>query len=169
MMCARLLKPEVKQHGWLYRVLERGFDELLALYERGLKVVFRHQFATLMVMMGTIIVTGYLYVIIPKGFFPQQDTGMIVGITEASQDISFPAMVERQQAVINVLLQDPAIASVGSNIGAGGATATSPTPISPPSRTTNHANDQGDQPPGGRSQLQGPPHMQAAQDITIGG
>jgi HAE1 family hydrophobic/amphiphilic exporter-1 len=60
-------------------------------------------------------------VVIPKGFFPQQDTGMIVGITETSQDISFPAMVERQQAVINVLLQDPAIASVGSNIGAGGA------------------------------------------------
>jgi HAE1 family hydrophobic/amphiphilic exporter-1 len=96
-----------------------GFDRLLALYERGLKVVFRHQFATLMVMLGTIVVTGYLYVVIPKGFFPQQDTGMIVGITETSQDISFPAMVERQQAVINVLLQDPAI--VGSNIGAGGA------------------------------------------------
>ena len=63
-----------------------------------------------MVMLGTIALTGYLYVVIPKGFFPQQDTGQIVGITEASQDISFPAMVQRQQALVDILLKDPAIA-----------------------------------------------------------
>ena len=76
MMCAYLLKPESKEHGWLYRLSERGFNGLLYVYETGLKVVLRHRFITLMVMFGTIALTGYLYVIIPKGFFPQQDTGI---------------------------------------------------------------------------------------------
>ena len=125
MMCARLLKSETgRQHGWFYRQAERGFDGLLGFYERGLKVALRYRFATLMVMFGTIALTGYLYVIIPKGFFPQQDTGMIVGIAEAAQDISFPAMVQRIEAVIAVVKKDPAVDSVGANIGAGGATAT---------------------------------------------
>jgi HAE1 family hydrophobic/amphiphilic exporter-1 len=77
-----------------------------------------------MVMLGTIALTGYLYVVIPKGFFPQQDTGQIVGITEASQDISFAAMVQRQQALVDVLLKDPAIESVSNYVGPGGPTAT---------------------------------------------
>jgi hydrophobe/amphiphile efflux-1 (HAE1) family protein len=125
MMCARLLKGEAhRQHGRLYRLFEHGFDGLLALYERGLKVVLRHRFVTLMVMLGTIALTGYLYVVIPKGFFPQQDTGQIVGITEAAQDISFAAMVQRQQALVDVLLKDPAIESVSNYIGPGGPTAT---------------------------------------------
>src|SRR6201988_117670 len=79
MMCAYLLKPESNEHGWLYRMSERGFDGLLNAYEAGLKIVLRHRFVTLMVMFGTIALTGYLYVIIPKGFFPQQDTGLILG------------------------------------------------------------------------------------------
>src|SRR6202171_4830848 len=79
MMCARLLKPETKQHGWLYRLSERGFDRLLGWYESGLKVALRHRFTTLMVMLGTIAATGYLYYVIPKSFFPQQDTGLIIG------------------------------------------------------------------------------------------
>jgi hydrophobe/amphiphile efflux-1 (HAE1) family protein len=125
MMCARLLKNERgMQHGWFYRQAERGFDGLLHLYERGLKVALHHRFATLMVMFGTIALTGYLYVIIPKGFFPQQDTGMIVGIAEAAQDISFPAMAQRVEAVIGVVQKDPAVESIGAQIGAGGATAT---------------------------------------------
>lgn len=125
MMCARLLKDQSrKKHNRLYLAFERGFDALLALYARGLQVVLRHRFATLMVMLCTIGLTGYLYVIIPKGFFPQQDTGQIVGVTEASQDISFPAMSERQQALVNVLLKDPAIQSVASYVGPGGPTAT---------------------------------------------
>jgi HAE1 family hydrophobic/amphiphilic exporter-1 len=125
MMCARLLKDEAhRQHGRLYRLSERGFDGLLALYEHGLKIVLRHRFITLMVMLGTIALTGYLYVVIPKGFFPQQDTGQIVGITEASQDISFAAMVQRQQALVDVLLKDPAIESVSNYVGPGGPTAT---------------------------------------------
>jgi hydrophobe/amphiphile efflux-1 (HAE1) family protein len=120
MMCAYLLKPETKEHGPLYRFFERGFDSLLNLYESGLKVVLRHQFITLMVMLGTVALTGYLYVVIPKGFFPQQDTGLIIGLSEAAQDISFQAMAERQQALLNAIMLDPATASVGSAVGAGG-------------------------------------------------
>ncbi|MGY3467185.1 multidrug efflux pump subunit AcrB [Bradyrhizobium sp. LM6.11] len=108
MMCARLLKHDPrKRHGRLYLVFERGFDALLSLYARGLRIVLRHRFATLLVMLSTVALTGYLYVIIPKGFFPQQDTGQIVGITEAAQDISFPAMSERQQAIVDILSKDP--------------------------------------------------------------
>ncbi|MET4279447.1 MULTISPECIES: efflux RND transporter permease subunit [unclassified Bradyrhizobium] len=124
MMCAYLLKPESREHGRLYRWSERGFDLLLSAYEAGLKVVLRHRFITMMVMIGTIAVTGYLYVIIPKGFFPQQDTGLILGQSEAAQDISFRAMAERQQAMLDAVMRDPAVASIGSAVGAGGGTST---------------------------------------------
>ena len=117
MMCAYLLKPESHEHGWLYRLSERGFDGLLSLYERGLRIALRHRFITLMTLFLTIGLTGYLYTVIPKGFFPQQDTGMITGIAEAAQDISYPAMVERVEAVIDTVLKDSAIASVGAQIG----------------------------------------------------
>ena len=120
MMCAYLLKPESKEHGWLYRASERGFDGLLHAYEAGLKIVLRHRFTTLLVMLGTIALTAYLYVIIPKGFFPQQDTGLIIAQSEAAQDISFPAMQERQQALLDALMRDPAVATIGSAVGAGG-------------------------------------------------
>ena len=174
MMCARLLKPETKEHGWLYRVFERGFDGLLNAYGAGLKVVLRHQFATLMVMLGTIALTGYLYVIIPKGFFPQQDTGLIIGLSEAAQDISFQAMAERQQALLSAVMRDPAVASVGSAVGAGGG-----------NTTVNNgrvyiALKPQNQRPGvdqviarlrtSLAKIQGITlYMQAAQDITIGG
>ena len=124
MMCAYLLKPESHVHGRLYRWSERGFDLLLNAYEAGLKIVLRHRFIALMVMIGTIVITGYLYVIIPKGFFPQQDTGLILGQSEAAQDISFQAMAERQQAMLDAVVRDPAVASVGSAVGAGGSTYT---------------------------------------------
>jgi hydrophobe/amphiphile efflux-1 (HAE1) family protein len=124
MMCAYLLKPESKEHGWLYRMSERGFDGLLHVYEAGLKIVLRHQFLTLMVMFATIATTGYLYVVIPKGFFPQQDTGLIIGQSEAAQDISFQAMEQRQQALLDAVMRDPAVATVGSAVGAGGGSYT---------------------------------------------
>jgi HAE1 family hydrophobic/amphiphilic exporter-1 len=120
MMCAYLLKPVSEEHGWLYRMSERGFDVLLNAYEAGLKIVLRHRFITLMVMFGTVALTGYLYVVIPKGFFPQQDTGLILGQSEAAQDISFQAMTERQQAMLDAIVRDPAVASVGAATGAGG-------------------------------------------------
>lgn len=89
-LCSLLLKPEPKEgakHGRLYETAERAFDGLLARYDRGLSFALRHQRATLFAMFATIALTGVLYVVIPKGFFPEQDTGMIAGITEAAQDI----------------------------------------------------------------------------------
>jgi hydrophobe/amphiphile efflux-1 (HAE1) family protein len=124
MMCARLLKPESRTHGRLFRLSEGGFNALLGAYEAGLKIVLRHRFITLLTMFLTIGLTGYLYVVIPKGFFPQQDTGLIIGLSEAAQDISYPAMAERQQALLNAIMKDPAVASIGSAIGAGGGNTT---------------------------------------------
>jgi len=123
MLCARLLKHEA-QHGRVYRLLERGFDRLVTIYERGLKIALRHRFCTLLIMLGTIAVTGYLYLVIPKGFFPQQDTGMIMGIAEAAQNISPDEMASRMKAVIATILQEPTVFSVGANMGPGGGTAT---------------------------------------------
>src|SRR5262249_39122655 len=110
-----------------YRLFEGGFDALLNLYEAGLQIVLRHRFITLMVMFGTVALTGYLYAVIPKGFFSQQDTGLIIGFSEAAQDISYQAMAERQQALIDAVLEDPAVASVGTGIGAGGGNYTTNT------------------------------------------
>src|SRR5260370_24473142 len=117
MMCAYVLKPESKEHGWFYRVLERGFDIVFNVYEAGLKIVLRHRLMTLMVMFATVALTGYLYVIISKGFVPQQDTGLILRSAEAGHDISYQAMAQRTQALIDALLEDPAVASVGTAIG----------------------------------------------------
>jgi hydrophobe/amphiphile efflux-1 (HAE1) family protein len=175
MMCSRLLKPETHQHGRLYQLFERAFDGLLGLYGRGLNIVLRHQLITLMVMLGTIVLTGYLYVVIPKGFFPQQDTGMITGITEASEDISFPAMAERQQAAANIVLQDPAVASVGSYVGPGGPTATLNNgrmfiALKPQGERNASADEVINRLRPKLARLQGITlYMQAAQDITIGG
>jgi HAE1 family hydrophobic/amphiphilic exporter-1 len=175
MMCARLLKPHREEHGWLYRLSERGFDGLLNLYEAGLKIVLRHRFATLMVMLGTIVLTGYLYVVIPKGFFPQQDTGLIVGLSEAAQDISFPAMAQRQQAVIDAVLEDPAVASIGSAIGAGGGTTTINNgrvfiALKPHDQRDVTADQVIRRLQTRLARVQGITlYMQAAQDITIGG
>src|ERR1700685_3660248 len=174
MLCARLLKAESKEHGRLYRFLERGFDNLLGAYEAGLKIVLRHRFATMMVMLGTIALTGYLYVVIPKGFFPQQDTGMIIGLSEAAQDISYQAMTQRQQALIDAVMRDPAVASIGSAIGAGGGTTTVNN-----GRMFIALKPQNERVPVDQviarlrtnlAKIQGITlYMQAAQDITIGG
>jgi hydrophobe/amphiphile efflux-1 (HAE1) family protein len=175
MMCARLLKPHREGHGRLYRLSERGFDGLLHLYEAGLKIVLRHRFATLMVMLGTIVVTGYLYVVIPKGFFPQQDTGLIIGLSEAAQDISYQAMAQRQQAVIDAVLEDPAVASVGSAIGAGGGTTTINNgrvfiALKPHDQRDVTADQVIRRLQTRLAKIQGITlYMQAAQDITIGG
>jgi len=174
MMCARLLKPDTTDHGRLYVALERAFDWLLKLYEAGLKIVLRHSFATLMTMVGTIALTGILYVVIPKGFFPQQDTGLIIGISEAAQDISFQAMADRQQALINAILRDPAVASVGSAVGAGGGTATANNGRVFIALKPHDQRESVDQVIGrlrtNLARIQGITlYMQAAQDITIGG
>jgi multidrug efflux pump len=125
MMAARLLKhkPEDKQ-SWFYRNSERVFEAVIAFYGKTLTVVLRHQFLTLLVAVGTLVGTVYLYVIAPKGFFPVQDTGVIMGISDAPQDISFAAMSIRQQALAKSILKDPAVASLSSFIGIDGTNPT---------------------------------------------
>ncbi len=108
MMCSRFLKNHSKsRHGRLFLAAEAFFDGLLGLYDASLKWVLKRQRLTLGVLIATIAATGYLYVSIPKGFFPQQDTGFILGISEAAQDISFSAMVARQLALAEVVAKDP--------------------------------------------------------------
>src|SRR5262249_12101647 len=174
MMCAYVLKPESKEHGWLYRLFERGFDVLLNVYEAGLKVVLRHRFITLVVMFATIALSGYLYMVSPKGFFPQQDTGLIIGFSEAAQDISYQAMTQRQQALIDAVLEDPAVASVGTGIGAGGGNYTTNTgrmfiSLKPKSKRDASADQVILRLQQRLANIQGIAlYMQAAQDITIG-
>ena len=125
MMAARLLrhKPESKQ-SWFYRTSEHIFEAVIAFYGKTLTVVLRYQFLTLMVAVATLVGTVYLYVIAPKGFFPVQDTGVIMGISDAPQDISFAAMSTRQQALARAILKDPAVASLSSFIGIDGTNPT---------------------------------------------
>jgi len=125
MMGARLLRPEhPEQQGRLSRGLEWCFDALLAVYDRALVVALRHRFITLMVMLGTVVATAWLFIVIPKGFFPEQDTGLILGVTQAAQNISPAGMATLQQQVISVVQKDPAVSAVSAYIGAGGATST---------------------------------------------
>jgi multidrug efflux pump len=125
MMCARLLRHTTKaEQGRSYRVSQELFDRTIAAYGGTLRWVLNHQQATLVVAVGTLILTVLLYVVVPKGFFPIQDTGVILGISEAPQSISFPAMVERQQALTGSILTDPAVASLSSFIGVDGTNST---------------------------------------------
>jgi hydrophobe/amphiphile efflux-1 (HAE1) family protein len=125
MMCARLLTPKGDgRPGRISQALERLFEGLASAYDRALIVALRHRFLTLIVMILTVGATMVLFMVIPKGFFPQQDTGMIVGISEGAQDSSPQAMMERQQAVLDVVTKDPAVASAIAYIGPGGATVT---------------------------------------------
>src|SRR5258706_146497 len=125
MMCAKLLRrvPPSEQ-GAFYRASGRWFDGVIGRYGEMLNWVLDRQTETLWVFVGTLALTVILYVFIPKGFFPLQDTGVIQGISEAPQSISFPAMAERQQALAHVILQDPAVESLSSFIGVDGANAT---------------------------------------------
>ena len=125
MMCATLLRhtPPERQ-GRVYRWSERVFERIIEGYGRSLRWVLGHQPATLLVAAATLVLTVALYVVVPKGFFPVQDTGVIQGISEAPQSISFPAMAERQQALARVILKDPAVASLSSFIGVDGTNVT---------------------------------------------
>jgi multidrug efflux pump subunit AcrB len=122
MMCARILRhnPEAQQTRF-YRASERVFRSMIDFYGRTLRVVLRYQGITLLVALGTLVLTIVLYIVIPKGFFPVQDTGVIQGISQAPQDISFKAMAANQQQLVNEILQDGAVESVSSFIGAEAA------------------------------------------------
>ena len=120
MMCARLLKPEAQEkHGRFYHWSEGLFQRTLGAYERGLQWVLRHQFFTLMVAIATLVATIWLYFIVPKGLLPQQDTGLIIGVTDAAQSISFKAMAAKQREVAEIVMRDPDVARVASFVGPG--------------------------------------------------
>ena len=121
MMAARYLKSERDvRHGRLYRLIEGAFDGVLRAYGRGLDVVLRHQFLTLLTFFATVAATGWLFVAIPKGFFPQQDTGLITASSEGAQDVSSAEMARLQEQLDRIVIADPAVETVASLIGAGG-------------------------------------------------
>ncbi|MDP9127488.1 MAG: efflux RND transporter permease subunit, partial [Pseudomonadota bacterium] len=125
MMCAKMLKAhKPEDDNVFFRKTQRWFDDVLARYDRGLVWVLDHTRLTLLVALSTVIVTGFLYVFIPKGFFPVQDTGLIQAITDAPQSISYAAMAESQQALAAAILKDPDVASLSSFIGVDGANTT---------------------------------------------
>jgi multidrug efflux pump len=125
MMSARILRhtPE-DQQGRFYKASERVFENMIAFYGRTLKFVLRYQTITLLVAVGTLLLTIFLYIIIPKGFFPVQDTGVIQGISQAPASISSQAMAEKQQELAKVVMEDPAVESISSFIGADGTNVT---------------------------------------------
>ncbi len=125
MMCSKLLKhQESSKQGRFSRGSEKFLNKLNHFYDRTLRVVLRHQTATLLVTVGTLVATILLYYYVPKGFFPVQDTGVILGISDAAQDISFSAMARRQQALADVILKDPDVVSLSSFIGVDGTNMT---------------------------------------------
>ena len=125
MLSARLIKhtPE-ESHGRIYRAVGRGFDRTIHHYDRALLWVLDHRTETMLVFLLTLALTALLYVVTPKGFFPQQDTGLLQGITDAPQSASFEAISERQQALAAKILQDPDVASLSSFIGVDGTNMT---------------------------------------------
>lgn len=125
MMCAKLLRHKPKeQHRWIYRASEKAFDGVIQFYGWTLRGVLRMQALTMIVSVLTLVATACLYLVVPKGFFPVQDTGVILGISEASQNISFDAMAERQLALNRAILEDEAVSSVSSFIGIDGTNTT---------------------------------------------
>jgi hydrophobe/amphiphile efflux-1 (HAE1) family protein len=176
MMCSRFLRHDTGGHGRLYRLIEAMFDGMLRFYERTLDVALRFRFVTLVVFLATVGATVVLFIAIPKGFFPQQDTGVVIGITEAAQDVSFAEMSRRQLALGAILQQDQDVQSFVSFVGAGGG-----------GQTANNGRiyvtlKPWDQRTGGdavafidrmRPKLVGVPgaqlYFQAAQDIRVGG
>jgi multidrug efflux pump len=126
MMCSRILRhsPPKEQQGRIFRASERVFENMIAFYGRTLKFVLGYQTVTLLVAAATLVLTIVLYIIIPKGFFPTQDTGVIQGISQAPATISFAAMAQKQQQLAHIILQDPAVQSISSFIGADGTNTT---------------------------------------------
>jgi HAE1 family hydrophobic/amphiphilic exporter-1 len=174
MMASRFLREEKHaKHGRLYQLSENAFDALLRAYERGLDLVLRWRLTTLMVFFATLVLSVYLFMIIPKGFFPQQDTGLITASSEASQDISFADMKIHQEELGKIVQADPDVASVAMSIGgSGGALNTGRMFITLKPRDERSANAQQiitrlrpklEKVQGARL------FMQAAQDIRLGG
>ena len=121
MMCSKILRHQKEsEKSWFYRASENSLNWIIDQYAAILRFVLKHQPATLVVTVGTLALTIFLFLVIPKGFFPVQDTGVILGISEAPATLSFPAMAERQQALAKVILKDPDVVSLSSFIGVDG-------------------------------------------------
>jgi multidrug efflux pump len=174
MMCAQILhRPEEDTHGRIYRFSQRVFEGVLHIYRKCLLVVLRHQFATLLVTIGTAALTVYLYAQVPKGFFPQQDTGRVMGTVQADQDISFAAMKEKMEEYVRIVMHDKNVHTI---VGfAGGNTAKNQgrmfITLNPKGKERQVTADRfiGEM----RRKLAAVPgatlYMQSAQDLTIGG
>jgi multidrug efflux pump len=172
MLCAKFLKPQQgKQHNWIYRLSERGFDLIHGTYARTLAVVLRHPQLTLVITLITIAINVYLYVIVPKGFFPQQDNGFIGGFIQADQDISFNAMREKLHSFMRIVERDPAVQNVEGFTGGGTLNSASMRISLKPLDERKVSADQVINRL--RGKLAGIPgarlFMQAAQDIRVGG
>ncbi|MET0599971.1 MAG: efflux RND transporter permease subunit [Mesorhizobium sp.] len=175
MMCSRFLQPESRQkHGRFYRASEQAFDALLNGYRTTLDVALRHHRITFTVFLATLAATGFVFVKIPKGFFPTQDTGLIVGISEGAQDISFAQMAERQRVLGRIVSADPDVATVGMAIGAAsGQTLNNGRmfiTLKPRSQRTASAGQVIDRLRPKLAQVEGAAlFLQPAQDINVGG
>src|ERR1700737_5025007 len=172
MMCARFLRHETGRHNRLYRFSENAFNRLLRTYDVSLRWVLRHQFLILLVTFGTVCLNVYLFVVTPKGFFPQQDTGRVNGMIQGDQDLSFAAMAQKMRVFTDIVAKDPAVDSVTSFTGggSGGSTARMFAQLKPLNvrklsadqviarirRATSHV-------PGAAL------YLQAVQDLTVGG
>jgi multidrug efflux pump len=173
MMCAKFLRPfDAQKHNRLYRFSEAVFDGLLGLYRRSLKLVLRHQPLTLLITIATAALSVYLYVVVPKGFFPQQDTGRVMGSVQAAQDISFAAMKDKMQQFVGIVIKDPAVQTI---VGfAGGNTSANSGRMFITLKPLAERKISADQVIGRlRRKLAVVPgatlYMQSAQDLTIGG
>jgi hydrophobe/amphiphile efflux-1 (HAE1) family protein len=173
MMCALFLRDEKHaKHGKTYMMIERGFEKLLKGYEHGLDFVLRHQKPTIITFIITVVCAGLLYAYVPKGFFPQQDIGVISGLSDGPQDISFDKMVALQHKLLDVVAQDPDVAAYGTGLGGSRPVNNGFVVIGLKARDDRESNaDQIitrlrkklNQVPGGTL------FLQAAQDITVGG
>jgi len=173
MMCAKFLKPLRREgHGPIYRVSEAIFEWVLKTYTHRLKWVLRHQALVLFITIGTAALSVYLYIIVPKGFFPQQDTGRLMGAIHAEQDISFQAIREKMYNYVGIIMKDPAVNTVTGFVGGGGTANTGRMFIT--LKPLNERHISADQVITRlRSKLASVPgatlYLQAAQDLQIGG
>ncbi|GLS18147.1 acriflavine resistance protein B [Labrys miyagiensis] len=174
MMASRFLKPiHDEHHGKLFQLSERMFQGLVNGYERGLDLVLRFRFMTLLVFFATVVLTCYLFVIIPKGFFPQQDTGLITGVVETAQDTSVSDMAKHMEELGAIVLKDPAIAHMAMRMGGNGNTLNDGTmyiTLKPLDERTASADQVIRRLQTQTSQVQGARlFLQSAQDVRLGG
>jgi hydrophobe/amphiphile efflux-1 (HAE1) family protein len=175
MMCSLFLSRESDQpKGRINRAFEGFFDWMLAEYDRGLNWVFRHQLSMLLVTLCLVVVTGYLYYVIPKGFLPEQDTGFLFGQLEARQDESFPAMAKLQDQIAKIVIQDPAVSGMVSFAGSTGGNSSENTArmfiqLKPFGKRAGIEEVIGRLRPKVAQVIGAQFYMQAAQDITVGG